>query len=423
MNPFNRRAAFRIAAVSVLLAGIASPLAWMVAHEAAEANTVSMAVEESQRLARHFDATALRGPEASVHAQSAADAIVGGLFDVAEIYDHEGNRLAAAMTSVGAEIERLLPTHRPPDYTVETHKDLGHTNGRWVIRVFVPLKNPEGVSADEIAGYFEGVRAIPDWQLEQMFQHGLRAALMAGLASLLCGAAIYPVVVRLAADNERKASEVLASHLSLMEALGQAIAKRDSDTGAHNYRVAWIAARIAERMGLQGKAMQSMIVGSLLHDIGKIGIPDAILYKPAALDDDELEIMRSHVQQGEEIVAGIRWLDEARDIVSAHHEKWDGTGYPRQLAGENIPLSARVFALADVFDALCSKRPYKDELGFDAAMEILERGVGSHFDPAVMAAFRPLARDVFDTLAESDEAGARGLLEKRVRRHFGIGEG
>ena len=423
MNPFNRRAAIRIAAVSVLLAAVASPLAWMVAHEAAEANTVSMAVEESQRLARHFDVTALQGPNAHSHAQSAADAIVGGLFDVAEIYDQDGNRLAAAMTSAGAELERLLPTHRPPDYTVETHRDLGRANGRWVIRVFVPLKNPEGVRPDEVAGYFEGVRAIPDWQLKQIFQHGLRAALMAGLASLLCGAAIYPVVVRLAADNERKTHEVLASHLSLMGALGEAIAKRDSDTGAHNYRVAWIAARIAERMGIEGKAMQSLIVGSFLHDIGKIGIPDAILYKPAALDDDELEIMRSHVQQGEEIVAGIRWLDEAHAIVSAHHERWDGTGYPRQLAGENIPLSARVFALADVFDALCSKRPYKDELGFDAAMEILERGCGSHFDPAVMAAFRPLAREVFDTLAACDEAGARRLLEERVRLHFGIQEG
>ena len=420
MNPFNRRAAFRIAAVSVLLAAVASPLAWMVAHETAEANTVSMAVEESQRLARHFDVTALQGPNASAHAQSAADAIVGGLFDVAEIYDQEGNRLAAAMTSVGAELERLLPTHRPPDYTVETHRDLGRANGRWVIRVFVPLKNPEGVHPDEIAGYFEGVRAIPDWQLEQIFQHGLRAALMAGLASLLCGAAIYPVVVRLAADNERKAHEVLASHLSLMGALGEAIAKRDSDTGAHNYRVAWVAARIAERMGIQGKAMQSLIVGSFLHDIGKIGVPDAILYKPAALDEDELEIMRSHVQQGEEIIAGIRWLDEAHAVVSAHHEKWDGTGYPRQLAGENIPLSARIFALADVFDALCSKRPYKDELGFDAAMEIMERGCGSHFDPAVMAAFRPLARGVFDTLADCDEVCARRLLEERVRLHFGI---
>ncbi len=420
MNPFNRRAGFRIAAVSVLLAGVASSLAWVVAHETAEANTVSMAVEESQRLSRQFDVTALSGPHAGERAQRAADAIVGGLFDVAEIYDRGGSKLASSMTRAGAELEKLLPTHRRPNYSVETHKDLGRTNGLWVIRVFVPLKDAEGARPDEIAGYFEGVRVVPDWQRKQVFWHGLHAALMAGLASLLCGAAIYPVVVRLAADNDRKTHEVLASNLSLMGALGQAIAKRDSDTGAHNYRVAWIAARIAERMGLQGKAMQSLIVGSFLHDIGKIGIPDAILFKPGALDDDELEIMRSHVQQGEELISGIRWLDEAHAIVSGHHEKWDGTGYPRQLAGAEIPLSARIFALADVFDALCSSRPYKGKVGFDATMEILERDSGSHFDPAVMSAFRPIARDVFDTLAQCDEVGVRRLLEVRVRLHFGI---
>ena len=420
MNPFNKRAGIRIAAVSVLLAGVASSLAWVVAHETAEANTVAMAVEESQRLSRHFDVTALSGPNAREHAQRAADAIVGGLFDVAEIYDREGGKLATSMTSEGAELEKLLPAHRRPNYSVETHKDLGRTNGRWVIRVFVPLKKAEGARPDEIAGYFEGVRVVPNWQIEQVFWHGLRAALMAGLASLLCGAAIYPVVVRLAADNERKTYQVLESHLSLMEALGQAIAKRDSDTGAHNYRVAWIAARIAERMGLQGKAIQSLIVGSFLHDIGKIGIPDAILFKPAALDNDELEIMRTHVQQGEEIITGIRWLDEAHAIVSSHHEKWDGTGYPRRLSGEEIPLAARVFAVADVFDALCSRRPYKGEIGFDATMEILERDSGSHFDPAVMSAFRPIARDVFDTLGNCDELGARRLLEERIRLHFGI---
>ncbi len=420
MNSFNRRVGIRIAAVSMLLAAVASPLAWLVAHESAETNTVSMAVEESQRLSRHFDATALSGPNAREYAQRAADTIVGGLFDIAEIYDHEGNKLAASMTSEGAEVEKLLPAHRRPDYSVATHKDLGFTSGRWVIRVFVPLEKSDGARPDEITGYFEGVRVVPGWQLAQIFQRGLSAALMVGLASLLCGGAIYPVVVRLAADNERKAREVLESHLSLMEALGQAIAKRDSDTGAHNYRVAWIAARIAERMGLQGKAMQSLIVGSFLHDIGKIGIPDAILLKPTSLDTDELKIMRTHVQQGEEIVAGIRWLDEAHTIVSSHHEKWDGTGYPRQLSGKDIPLAARVFAVADVFDALCSRRPYKDKIDFDAAMKILERGSGSHFDPEVISAFRPIARDVFDKLTKSSEVDVRRLLEERIRLYFGI---
>ncbi len=226
------------------------------------------------------------------------------------------------------------------------------------------------------------------------------------------------MVVHLSADNERKAREVLDSHISMMEALGRAIAKRDSDTGAHNYRVAWIAACIAESMGLSGAGMQSLIAGSFLHDVGKIGIPDAILLKPGKLDAAEMDIMRTHVGQGEQIVTGMGWLDGANAVVAAHHEKWDGSGYPHQLAGEAIPLAARIFAVADVFDALCSKRPYKEPMSFDTAMAILTKDTGSHFDPGVMAVFRPLAREIYDRLADSNESDTRQLLEDRVRRHF-----
>jgi HD-GYP domain-containing protein (c-di-GMP phosphodiesterase class II) len=206
----------------------------------------------------------------------------------------------------------------------------------------------------------------------------------------------------------------------MMEALGRAIAKRDSDTGTHNYRVAWIAARIGEKIGLKGHEMQSLIAGSFLHDVGKIGISDTILLKPGKLDEAEFAIMRTHVSLGEEIVTGMGWLDGAHAVVAGHHEKWNGSGYPRQQAGEAIPLSARIFAIADVFDALCSKRPYKEAMGFDAAMSILEKDTGTHFDPEIMAVFRPMAREIFDQLAGCNEEQARVLLQGRVRFHFGM---
>ncbi|MDP3538943.1 MAG: HD-GYP domain-containing protein [Azonexus sp.] len=420
MNSFNKRTALRIAAVSMVLAALASPVAWLVAQEKAEQSTKLLATEESLRLLRHFDAIALSGPDAEAHADSAANAIVGGLFDIAEIYDPRGKKLAEKMTRDGELIEKLLPAHGAPSYTSTFYESLELPDKRWILRVFVPLQEASGVSGAAITGYFEGVRIVPQWQKDQMWENALTAALMIGLASLLCGAAIYPVVVRLSADNEQKAREVLDSHISMMEALGRAIAKRDSDTGVHNYRVAWIAARIAEKLGLRDKDMQSLIAGSFLHDVGKIGIPDAILLKPGKLDEDEFNIMRTHVCQGEEIVVGIGWLDGANEVVSGHHEKWNGTGYPRQLKAEQIPLAARIFAVADVFDALCSRRPYKEAMGFDTAMGILEKDTGSHFDPGVMAAFRPIARQVFDRLAECDEEEARRLLEDRVRTHFGM---
>jgi len=418
MNSSNRRTAWRIAAVSILLAALASPLAWFVAQERAEESTVSLAIEESQRLLRHFNAITLAGPDAAEHAVEAVNTITGGLFDIAEIYDRQGRKLAEGLTKDGEIVEKLLPGHRSPTYTTASYESLKLPDRRWVMRVFVPLR--ESAGATEITGYFEGVRIVPAWQQEQMLANALSAALMIGLASLLCGAAIYPVVVRLSADNAQKAREVLDSHISMMEALGRAIAKRDSDTGVHNYRVAWIAACIAEKLGVRAKDMQSLIAGSFLHDVGKIGIPDAILLKPGKLDDDEFAVMRTHVAQGEEIVSGIGWLDGASDVVAGHHEKWNGLGYPRRLAGEQIPLAARIFAVADVFDALCSKRPYKEPMGFAAAMAILEKDTGSHFDPGVMTAFNPIARQLFDRLAACNESEARRLLEERVRLHFGI---
>ena len=171
-------------------------------------------------------------------------------------------------------------------------------------------------------------------------------------------------------------------------------------------------------MGLKGSAMQSLIAGSFLHDVGKIGIPDAILLKPGKLDATEFAVMRTHVEQGEEIVTGMGWLDGANDVVAAHHEKWDGSGYPRGLRGEAIPLAARIFAVADVFDALCSKRPYKEPMPFSKAMEILERDTGTHFDPGVMAVFRGIAASIHQRLENTSEDETRGLLEARVRQHF-----
>jgi HD-GYP domain-containing protein (c-di-GMP phosphodiesterase class II) len=418
MNTFQKRTAIRIAAVSVVLASLASPVAWLVARERAEESIVSLAIEESGRLLHHYNAIDLTGPSATEHAALAANTISGGLFDIAEIYDSQGKKLAESLTQEGDAVESTLPKHGVPSYLTESYESLKLAGDIWVLRVFIPLRDSATDMSRPITGYFEGVRVVPAWQRDQIFANSLTMALMVCLASLLCGAALYPVVVHLSSDNERKTREVLDSHISMMEALGRAIAKRDSDTGAHNYRVAWIAASIAERMGLTGSAMQALIAGSFLHDVGKIGIPDAILLKPGKLDEAEFVIMRTHVAQGEEIVTGMGWLDGANAVVAAHHEKWNGSGYPRQLSGEDIPLAARIFAVADVFDALCSKRPYKEPMGFDAAMAILEKDTASHFDPSVMAVFRPMARPTFDRLAGISENDTRQLLEDRVRHHF-----
>lgn len=415
MNTFQKRTAQRIALVTLLLTSIASPMAWYFAKESAEKSIVSLAIEESGRLLHQYDAIELDGPNAQSHADVAARTIVGGMFDIAEIYDRTGHKLSEALTEEGEAVERQIPSHGSPNYTEASYDSLKFDDDLWVLRVFVPLRNKTGTP---ITGYFEGVRVVPEWQRAEITSSSLSVALMVALTSLLCGGAIFPVVVRLSRDNERKTQEVLDSHISMMEALGRAIAKRDSDTGAHNYRVAWLASGIGERMGLRGSAMQSLIAGSFLHDVGKIGIPDAILLKPGRLDEEEMRTMRTHVSLGEEVVKGMGWLDGANAVVASHHEKWDGSGYPRGLSGEDIPLSARIFAIADVFDALCSKRPYKEPLPLADALAILQRDTGTHFDPTVMEVFLSMVQDASEKIVNANEDRARQLLEERVRQHF-----
>jgi hypothetical protein len=314
MISFKRRLALGIGSVSVLLACLSIPPVWWLARENAEGSIVSMAVEESRRLLHH-DPFRPEGTQAQQHAQAAARALVGGLFDIAEIYSADGVLMAEDMTTTGRALEKDITPHGPPSYQFPFYESQRLPGDRWVLRVFVPLRGDQ----QALTGYLEGVRLVPDWQREQIRSEALRVALLVALAALLCGAALYPVTVRLFADNQRKTREVLESHISMMEALGRAIARRDSDTGAHNYRVAWIAATLAEAVGLHGSRMQALIAGSFLHDVGKIGVPDAILLKPGRLDADEMIVMRTHVGMGEDIVTGAGWLDGGKDVVAGHH--------------------------------------------------------------------------------------------------------
>jgi len=414
MSSYRRKAAILIALVSTVLAIAASTAAWFIARENAEHGTVHMAVEESRRMIAQFDVADLNGPDGKAIATRAARALAGGLFEIAEVYDRDGKLLAEWNTPVGGKLQSRIGEHdglesREPGYEGQHLPD-----GRWVLRVTVPLYD----NADAPSAYFEGVRVVPDWQRQSMLDFALTAALMAALAALACGLMIYPIVVRLNDDNDRKSRDLLRSHIALLEAMGKAVAKRDSDTGDHNYRVTDIAMAIGERLGLNRKSMRALLSGALLHDVGKIGVPDRILLKPGRLDDHEMGLMRSHVPQGEDIVDGIPSLDEARDVIACHHEKWDGTGYPRGLAGEDIPLSARIFAVADVFDALCSPRPYKDAMPFEQAWGIIRDDAGSHFDPRVVEAFRPIARKLYEQHFGGNGGRSREILERGLSKYF-----
>ncbi len=193
--------------------------------------------------------------------------------------------------------------------------------------------------------------------------------------------------------------------------LAQAMASRDGNTGDHIERVANIAELIAEGLGLDRIQRRNIYLAAPLHDIGKIAIPDAILQKPGKLDQHEIELMREHVPIGVAILANssAELSRVATAIIAGHHEKWDGTGYPKGLSGDAIPIEARIVAVADVFEALCSDRPYKQAWPFERAYEEIIACSGSHFDPACVAAFRrkwPAIRALFEHGADEDHSMA-----------------
>lgn len=171
--------------------------------------------------------------------------------------------------------------------------------------------------------------------------------------------------------------------------LARAIELRDGDTGGHVDRVAESSRLIAEAMGLKPEFCRTLALAAPLHDVGKIGVPDAILKKPGRLDENEMKVMRTHTTIGAEILAKADsdLVQMAAAIANSHHERWDGTGYPNRLGGNDIPLSARITAVADVFDALCSERCYKRAWTPEEARAEILLGAGTQFDPACVAAF------------------------------------
>ncbi len=204
----------------------------------------------------------------------------------------------------------------------------------------------------------------------------------------------YAADLRETFKQERaRAQQLRRSYMDTVRALSNAVEARDAYTGKHAERVAAYGVLIARTLGIARPDAPEIEFGFLLHDIGKVAIPDSILYKPGALTEEERRLMSRHPAIGAEIVADIEFLREAVEVVRSHHERWDGTGYPDGLAGEEIPLAARVFAVADVLDALTTERPYRPPLPLTEAREIIRRGSGSHFDPVVVDAFATLDND------------------------------
>jgi len=195
--------------------------------------------------------------------------------------------------------------------------------------------------------------------------------------------------------------ELQETRLEIIQRLGRAAEYKDNETGMHVMRMSHASRIIALELGLPAPEAEILLQASPMHDIGKIGIPDRVLLKPGKLDPDEWAIMRTHPDIGHGIIGSHTspLLRMAAEVALTHHERWDGTGYPRGLAGEAIPLPGRIVAVADVFDALTSVRPYKPAWPVEAAVAQLIRGSGSHFEPRVVEAFLARLPDILAVTA------------------------
>lgn len=201
---------------------------------------------------------------------------------------------------------------------------------------------------------------------------------------------------------------------SILFALAQAVEQRDSQTAGHCERLAFMGVAMGMAMGLERAQLLTLYRGGYLHDLGKVGIPDSILYKPGALTDEEWIVMRSHTTRGEEICRPLPSLQPVLPIIRHHHERWDGSGYPDGLRGEEIPLLARIVQVADIYDALISARPYKRPLPPEEALRIIrdetERGWR---DPGIVEVFFRLHEKVISRIADYTAASDRNLEAMR----------
>ena len=415
-----RKLLLRSGLLSVVLALLFSGTAFYLQQQLLETTVSRQIVERMQR----FEVL-LQQPEAGVPDENRlgreflrflerAPSHRLGQIETARLYSPDG-RLLVSRSIADRGLERLLDAARASRVdSGQVRYETERLEGGTYVLLGTPVRS---VAGDELARIDAAVR-LSDAALAEIRGGALRAGLWVALFLLVAAAATYPVTMRVTRRLIVLSGNLLQANIDTAQVLGSAVAKRDGDTTEHNSRVALIAVRIAETFGLHDSSIRDLIKGAFVHDVGKIVIRDSILLKPGRLTDEEFEVMKTHVQEGVEIVKRSDWLSEGVSVVRDHHEKYDGTGYLQGLKGDAIPVEARIFAIADVFDALTSRRPYKEPLSFDETMRVLEQGRGSHFDPELLDAFTPIAPTLFRELIEQPAQSPHIPLREVVGHYF-----
>ncbi len=378
-----------------------------------------LALHESAILSEEFNYDLAHLDTASQqHLTNLAQQLVRQNFLIVELYDLDQQLRVEAVRPGEEATENWIGQHRHQfpqrgEFTHEFH----FNGGKLFIVVLVPIKGG-GITPAGTMGYFEGIYQVDEKTLATIRSELIRTLLFVSISITFTTLLMYPIIIRLNRRLIRLADDLLMGNLELMNVLGCAIAERDSDTNTHNYRVTYYALRLGEAIGLPRNEMRNLIMGAFLHDVGKIGIRDPILLKPGKLTPQEFDIMKTHVPLGVDILEQSSWISGARDVVEFHHEKYDGSGYPKELKGDEIPLSARIFAIADVFDALTSERPYKKSWPIDEAIDHIVQQSNQHFDPQLVHVFIKIVPALFDALHSMEESQMVTMIQDCIAHHF-----
>ena len=411
-----RNATWRLAGALLLLGAVLGTLSWWVEIERIDNRVVALASAEAGSFAEEYlsDSAAFSKPAAEM--QAALLDHFKDHFPIVEIYDASRRKAFEYITPGQEHVEDALRLrdHEFPEGS-EPHYERRDVGKNVYLLVVLPLQKN-----GQIYGYFEGVYDVPEEAIADIRENVARTVLMVLIAVVVTGGVLYPLLIRLNRNLLEASRGVLRGNLELLEVLGGAIAQRDSDTNTHNYRVTWYALALAQAAGLSAEEIRPLIAGAFLHDVGKIGISDNILRKRGTLTEEEIAIMQQHVSIGINILAKAEWLSDARNIVEYHHEKWDGSGYPKGLRETEIPVPARLFAIADVFDALTSQRSYKEPLSLEAAVDVLRKDSALHFDPRFVDVFIGIAGKVYEEVFRRSDEELEEMLIAAIETIYGV---
>lgn len=409
-----RTLAVRMGAAAAAIGVLAGSFAYLLGTYRAEDFALERAVES----ARHFESPVMQlavASGASADHETLRQLLDRTRFVGVRVFNLDRSLMFEQWAEIPAPLIALAKV-QPHEWPAKdaVHRRWVEAAGEQLIQVVLPLSTTQGTPI----GYVEGISRLDQESIRERRSQVWNGAWAAASSALIAALLLYPLMLAMLRRANDLSRKLLDSNLSLLSSLGNAIAKRDSGTDAHNYRVTCYAVALAEALAVSGDDIADLVVGAFLHDVGKIGIPDQILLKPGKLEPDEFEIMKTHVQQGIDIVADNPWLSGAARTIRSHHERFNGSGYPDRLHGDAIPLSARIFSVADVFDALTSERPYKVALPLDNALAVVEQNVGSRFDPDVVASFRGIAPALYAEIYCADTAALKVKMQAMLCKYF-----